>query len=129
MFHVHLNIEKHRLSLKVVFVPMYIFVLCRFCSSGVNNNLHLTNWRRKLGCKCQYKHIVDWCGCSPNDFIREHLQRDLLQHLIRFITTFTDRFITTFTDIFLQHLQIDLLQHLQIDLLEHLQIYFYNIYR
>lgn len=29
----------------------------------------MTNWKRKLGCKCQYKHIVDWCGCSPNDFL------------------------------------------------------------
>ncbi|XP_057716974.1 xylosyltransferase 1-like [Corythoichthys intestinalis] len=38
------------------------------CGSVVDNNLRLTNWNRKLGCKCQYKHIVDWCGCSPNDF-------------------------------------------------------------
>ncbi|KAM9783706.1 xylosyltransferase 1-like [Syngnathus typhle] len=38
------------------------------CGSMVDNNLRLTNWNRKLGCKCQYKHIVDWCGCSPNDF-------------------------------------------------------------
>ena len=21
--------------------------------------------------QCQYKHIVDWCGCSPNDFLPE----------------------------------------------------------
>lgn len=27
-----------------------------------------TNWNRKKGCKCQHKHIVDWCGCSPNAF-------------------------------------------------------------
>lgn len=40
----------------------------RFCWSLVNNNLHLTNWRRKQGCHCQYKHVVDWCGCSPNDY-------------------------------------------------------------
>uniref|UniRef100_A0A8C0H7C8 Xylosyltransferase 1 n=1 Tax=Chelonoidis abingdonii TaxID=106734 RepID=A0A8C0H7C8_CHEAB len=38
------------------------------CVSMVDNNLRITNWNRKLGCKCQYKHIVDWCGCSPNDF-------------------------------------------------------------
>ncbi|XP_065267607.1 xylosyltransferase 1 [Emys orbicularis] len=38
------------------------------CDSMVDNNLRITNWNRKLGCKCQYKHIVDWCGCSPNDF-------------------------------------------------------------
>ncbi|XP_023409361.1 xylosyltransferase 2 isoform X2 [Loxodonta africana] len=38
------------------------------CESLIDNNLRVTNWNRKLGCKCQYKHIVDWCGCSPNDF-------------------------------------------------------------
>ncbi|KAM7387475.1 hypothetical protein PAMA_009880 [Pampus argenteus] len=45
------------------------------CESMVDNNLRLTNWNRKLGCKCQYKHIVDWCGCSPNDFKPSDLQR------------------------------------------------------
>ncbi|XP_050301024.1 xylosyltransferase oxt [Anthonomus grandis grandis] len=40
----------------------------KFCDTYIDNNLHVTNWKRKLGCKCQYKHIVDWCGCSPNDF-------------------------------------------------------------
>ncbi|XP_034946782.1 xylosyltransferase oxt [Chelonus insularis] len=40
----------------------------KFCDTYVDNNLHVTNWKRKLGCKCQYKAIVDWCGCSPNDF-------------------------------------------------------------
>lgn len=40
----------------------------RFCNTYVDNNLHVTNWKRKFGCKCQYKHVVDWCGCSPNDF-------------------------------------------------------------
>ncbi|XP_064113215.1 xylosyltransferase oxt-like [Macrobrachium nipponense] len=40
----------------------------KFCQTFTDNNLHVTNWKRKLGCKCQYKHIVDWCGCSPNDF-------------------------------------------------------------
>ncbi|XP_013928107.1 PREDICTED: xylosyltransferase 1-like, partial [Thamnophis sirtalis] len=38
------------------------------CDTMVDNNLRITNWNRKLGCKCQYKNIVDWCGCSPNDF-------------------------------------------------------------
>lgn len=40
----------------------------RFCHTYVDNNLHVTNWKRRMGCKCQYKHVVDWCGCSPNDF-------------------------------------------------------------
>lgn len=40
----------------------------KMCDSLVDNNLRVTNWKRKLGCQCQYKHIVDWCGCSPNDF-------------------------------------------------------------
>ncbi|KAB0796113.1 hypothetical protein PPYR_10174 [Photinus pyralis] len=43
----------------------------KFCNSYIDNNLHVTNWKRRLGCKCQYKHIVDWCGCSPNDFLPE----------------------------------------------------------
>ncbi|KAJ7992014.1 hypothetical protein DPEC_G00274190 [Dallia pectoralis] len=45
------------------------------CNSRVDNNLRITNWNRKLGCKCQYKHIVDWCGCSPNDFKPQDLPR------------------------------------------------------
>lgn len=47
----------------------------RFCHTYVDNNLHVTNWKRKLGCKCQYKHVVDWCGCSPNDFKPEDWTR------------------------------------------------------
>ncbi|CAK1556267.1 unnamed protein product [Leptosia nina] len=43
----------------------------KYCTTYVDNNLHVTNWKRKLGCKCQYKHVVDWCGCSPNDFRTE----------------------------------------------------------
>jgi len=35
----------------------------------------MTNWKRKLGCKCQYKAVVDWCGCSPNDFKLEDYSR------------------------------------------------------
>jgi len=46
-----------------------------YCDTIVNNNLHLTNWRRKQGCKCQYKHIVDWCGCSPNDILPQDFDR------------------------------------------------------
>lgn len=45
------------------------------CESLVDNNLRVTNWNRKLGCKCQYKHIVDWCGCSPNDFKPQDFHR------------------------------------------------------
>lgn len=50
----------------------------QFCNTYVDNNLHVTNWKRRLGCKCQYKHVVDWCGCSPNDFKSEDWNR-LLQ--------------------------------------------------
>lgn len=39
-----------------------------FCHKVIDNNLHMTNWKRKSGCRCQHKHIVDWCGCSPNDY-------------------------------------------------------------
>uniref|UniRef100_U3CPI3 Xylosyltransferase 2 n=1 Tax=Callithrix jacchus TaxID=9483 RepID=U3CPI3_CALJA len=45
------------------------------CETLVDNNLRVTNWNRKLGCKCQYKHIVDWCGCSPNDFKPQDFHR------------------------------------------------------
>jgi len=45
------------------------------CDTVIDNNLHLTNWKRRLGCKCQYKKIVDWCGCSPNDFKLEDWTR------------------------------------------------------
>ena len=45
------------------------------CQSFVKTNLRVTNWNRKLGCRCQYKHIVDWCGCSPNDFLAQDLNR------------------------------------------------------
>ncbi|KAJ8283896.1 hypothetical protein COCON_G00027460 [Conger conger] len=51
------------------------------CDTLVDNNLRVTNWNRKLGCKCQYKHIVDWCGCSPNDFKPSDLIR--IQQLTR----------------------------------------------
>lgn len=51
------------------------------CETLVDNNLRVTNWNRKLGCKCQYKHIVDWCGCSPNDFKPQDLIR--IQQLTR----------------------------------------------
>ncbi|XP_032689353.1 xylosyltransferase oxt isoform X2 [Odontomachus brunneus] len=47
----------------------------RFCNTYIDNNLHVTNWKRKLGCKCQYKAVVDWCGCSPNDFKLEDFDR------------------------------------------------------
>lgn len=40
----------------------------QFCHKVIDNNLHMTNWKRKSGCRCQHKHIVDWCGCSPNDY-------------------------------------------------------------
>ncbi|MBN3304886.1 XYLT2 Xylosyltransferase, partial [Amia calva] len=53
----------------------------RMCDTLVDNNLRVTNWNRKLGCKCQYKHIVDWCGCSPNDFKPADLIR--IQQLTR----------------------------------------------
>lgn len=26
-----------------------------FCNTYIDNNLHITNWKRKMGCKCQYK--------------------------------------------------------------------------
>ena len=45
------------------------------CATFVRSNLRITNWNRRLGCRCQYKHIVDWCGCSPNDFLSKDIDR------------------------------------------------------
>lgn len=28
-----------------------------FCDTYIDNNLHITNWKRKMGCKCQYKSM------------------------------------------------------------------------
>lgn len=28
-----------------------------FCDTYIDNNLHITNWKRKMGCKCQYKAV------------------------------------------------------------------------
>lgn len=25
-----------------------------------------------MGCRCQYKEVVDWCGCSPNVFTNDY---------------------------------------------------------
>eukprot|EP00053_Salpingoeca_punica_P014111 m.128141 g.128141 ORF g.128141 m.128141 type:complete len:769 (+) comp16385_c0_seq1:197-2503(+) len=36
-----------------------------FCASAGIGNGRVANWDRKLGCQCQYKAVVDWCGCSP----------------------------------------------------------------
>ncbi|GAB6027222.1 hypothetical protein CHUAL_001512 [Chamberlinius hualienensis] len=45
------------------------------CNTFMDNNLHITNWQREIGCRCQYKHVVDWCGCSPNAFKPKDWQR------------------------------------------------------
>ena len=45
------------------------------CQTYVKHNLKLTNWKRKLGCRCQYRHVVDWCGCSPNNYLPEDFSR------------------------------------------------------
>lgn len=45
------------------------------CYDLIDNNLRVTNWNRARGCKCQYKAIVDWCGCSPNDFTAYDIQK------------------------------------------------------
>lgn len=41
----------------------------------MNNNLRVTNWNRKKGCKCQHKNVVDWCGCSPVAFRHTDVSR------------------------------------------------------
>ena len=44
-----------------------LLINSKYCHSYVPNNLLAINWKRNIGCKCQQRHIVDWCGCSPND--------------------------------------------------------------
>lgn len=39
-----------------------------FCGTVADQNLRLVNWKRRQGCQCQHRHVVDWCGCSPNVF-------------------------------------------------------------
>ncbi|XP_077526225.1 xylosyltransferase oxt isoform X1 [Haemaphysalis longicornis] len=39
-----------------------------FCRTVADQNLRLVNWKRRQGCQCQHRHVVDWCGCSPNVF-------------------------------------------------------------
>ena len=46
----------------------------KFCDRTANGNLRLVNWQRTRGCRCQQKAIVDWCGCSPNDFLEKDLK-------------------------------------------------------
>ena len=45
------------------------------CETYIKTNLRVTNWNRKLGCRCQYKDVVDWCGCSPNDYIARDIDK------------------------------------------------------
>lgn len=63
-----------------------------YCESMVDNNLRITNWNRKLGCKCQYKHIVDWCGCSPNDFKPADFHRFQVSEAVSSLTRAEKRF-------------------------------------
>ncbi|KAL7639753.1 UNVERIFIED_CONTAM: hypothetical protein RMT77_009163 [Armadillidium vulgare] len=62
---------KHVFSYSLLPAESFFHTVLRnseYCQTIADNNLHITNWKRKLGCRCQHKHIVDWCGCSPNDF-------------------------------------------------------------
>jgi protein xylosyltransferase len=54
------------------------------CHRFVKTNLRITNWNRKLGCRCQYKHVVDWCGCSPNDFLTKDIGRLQVSYTIHY---------------------------------------------
>ena len=61
-----------------VFIQSFFHTVLRngpMCGTFVRSNLRITNWNRRLGCRCQYKHIVDWCGCSPNDFLSKDIDR------------------------------------------------------
>ncbi|XP_068606122.1 xylosyltransferase 2 isoform X2 [Brachionichthys hirsutus] len=69
-----------------------VLVNSHMCDTHVDNNLRVTNWNRKLGCKCQYKHIVDWCGCSPNNFKPQELVRFQMRQPMTRPTFFARKF-------------------------------------
>ncbi|KAI6660209.1 Xylosyltransferase 1-like [Oopsacas minuta] len=46
-----------------------------YCHTFVKESLRLIHWNHRLGCNCQYKHIVDWCGCSPNNLRVDQLRK------------------------------------------------------
>ncbi|KAJ1359114.1 Catalyzes the first step in biosynthesis of glycosaminoglycan [Parelaphostrongylus tenuis] len=55
----------------------------QFCDSTIGSNLRLTNWNRKQGCRCEsLKKVVDWCGCSPLVFKKEHVYKFSLKNAI-----------------------------------------------
>ncbi|KAK6047038.1 hypothetical protein COOONC_15458 [Cooperia oncophora] len=55
----------------------------RFCESILGSNLRLTNWNRKQGCRCEsLKKVVDWCGCSPLVFTKEHTYKFAVKNAI-----------------------------------------------
>lgn len=69
---------KHMYSYSLLPAESFFHTVLRngpYCETFIRTNFRLTNWKRKLGCRCQYKHIVDWCGCSPNDFKPEDMPR------------------------------------------------------
>ncbi|XP_065183647.1 xylosyltransferase 1-like [Sycon ciliatum] len=69
---------KHMFSYTLLPAESFFHTLLRnspMCQTMVKNNLRLANWKRSLGCRCQYKAIVDWCGCSPNDFLSEDFKK------------------------------------------------------
>jgi protein xylosyltransferase len=66
-----------KLNFKLVFVQSFfhtVLLNSHFCNTSfVNSHLKFVNWKRSRGCNCQYKAIVDWCGCSPNYISLEDL--------------------------------------------------------
>ncbi|ELK33298.1 Xylosyltransferase 1 [Myotis davidii] len=52
------------------------------CDTMVDNNLRITNWNRKLGCKCQYKHIVDSQQTARPTFFARKFEAVVNQEII-----------------------------------------------
>lgn len=49
----------------------------------VKGNLHLTNWKRRQGCRCAgLREIVDWCGCSPLAFRSSDISKFSIEVLV-----------------------------------------------
>lgn len=98
----------------------------KFCNTYVDNNLHVTNWKRKLGCKCQYKHIVDWCGCSPNNFKPEDWLR--IQNTENRLLFFARKFEPIINQAVIRHLELWLFKSDIVNQSINLDSYWQNVY-
>lgn len=99
-----------------------------FCDKVVDNNLRITNWNRKQGCKCQHKNVVDWCGCSPLIY-RISDGDKLMQSKLNNHVYFSRKFDPTVSSSVLSLVELNLvLEHKNDKAIEHDTRYWQNLY-